>query len=471
MDDPAPHAPARAPIGASASGVRWYPFLVERRANSLLSSESSSLDSATVVVCSDLPNGGKSFAAFETYLHLYGWLFSKLEPAQRCCYEVIRSGQSHKLYIDVDLKRGPETPPVAEVEASVAALGAAAAEAVGGAVHMVFSSCSRDKLSYHVVVPDVALASHEAARVACETARRLAGPALGAVDAAIDAAVYKSVQQFRINGCQKFGSGRVKEFRQDLSTYDPALAAGAGTRMPERLRVFMASLLTELSGARPIEPDSPAGREIAARAAAKAALTAARRARAPDTEANSLSPAEAQDCLDLVCSALVGRERCGSAPFKLRTDFDDYDPDPDTGAVLVPLERTAPSWCSSCAREHEHDHPYLIVRDRTAVFMCRRAARGAGVSVDLPRAPAPEPPRLTAQALRAATPPVPAAVPKTKIKASAHPSRRSTDPSRSSVVSMDIMASLDIGRGGYSVNTAPAPRLPAGALLPAALRA
>jgi len=420
---------------AAARAVTWYPYLVAKAGDAardaLFAREAHLAGTGFVVCLESVPFGGaaargkprKLFARFPSALVFYAWLTGPVLKAQRCCFEVIRGAAPQKPYFDIDM-------PVAAadaarlsrdaVEAAVRELGARAqiVSGVDAARFMVFSSHSEAKYSFHIVLDGVAVATNAAARefhAAAVAAARAAGvePALLAH---VDAGVYSATQQFRIVGCQKYGTARVKVFRSELSDW----TVPEESRQPD-VKIFAASLVSNVSGCVPPDARSVAARAIEEKARARPRAPFRSPARAGSGGGAFVSPEDAERALEALCAELC-RLGAGSAPFRLRAEAGGYEcqaPDVGFGAAscIVPLDREAASYCPSCRRQHETENPFMIVwpgAPARAAFCCRRGGSKISVELDLQAAPRREcearaaaalpqpPPRLTRASLEQA---------------------------------------------------------------------
>lgn len=403
----------------------WYPFLLARPGDPLrgalfsreqagasdfaIRMETAPLDSFQ----SDKPR--MLFARFQTPLAFYAWLQEAVPKALRCCHEIIRGNARQKPYFDIDMPVSETAGASCEtIEAAVQEL-AARAQIVSGvdaARFMIFSSNSEAKYSFHIVLTGVSLASHKEAREFCRVTLEAARAARvhASVLAHVDMGLYSAMQQFRIVGCQKYGTGRVKIFRADLSDW----VVPEESRQPD-VKIFADSLVSNVSGCLPPDARSEIARvlEDKARAARIASATQFPR---PEGATDFLSAGEAEAALAALCAEL---QRLGAptTPFRLRDDMSGYEcgADAATGAwsCLVPLNRESASHCPPCGREHEAENPYMIVwparGNSRAAFCCRR--NESKVTVRVPaldgfgQDPMPASSRLTTEALASLAPP------------------------------------------------------------------
>lgn len=415
--------PAGIPVLGGANAVRWYPFLVakpgEPDRDALFARENVSASDFTI--CMETESFSrlntkpcKLFAKFSSPLFFYAWQTRYVPESLRTCYEIVKGQSPQKPYFDLDIPRTvTEASRLSEADVDLAVREIAAraqlASGVDKAQFMVFSSHSNTKYSYHIVITGVALASNKEAKLFAKVTSDIAGASrvvAKAVSASIDFGVYSATQQFRIVGCQKFKSGRVKTFRSDLSDWD----APDSARNPD-IKIFMESLVTNVSSCIPPPPESLFGKALkeetdalAARAA-KAVETAvfgagfAERGQVPKyLHSNDVSAA-----LDALCGKLV-EMGAPTAPFRVRDPFGPFESSDDTGGFLIPLNRDAPSFCVSCRRHHETENPFMTIwpgldGSWSAAFCCRRSSQkvvvGLGKDFSLPEPKAADLTRIT----------------------------------------------------------------------------
>lgn len=358
----------------------WYPLLV--RGDSALAKSVPHKFNKHVVVCRQNEGGTRLFTQFESFVEYYGHYFYDIAPEERRDYEVIYGGARQKLYFDFDLAADAVIGvSPADIDASVRRFVAVLHERVfaeegSGVRVLVFSSSSPKKYSYHLVVCGVAFASHTEVAAAAhftmeEAAHAESEVALNrAVLDSVDLAVYKSTQQLRVVGSRKAASAREKVYRADLSTA-PAYAeigvppsAEPGAPAPH-VKLFMDSLVTEMSSSR--EPDARGllAREVARR------TTLPRRGVAAWSSGGAAWSGGEEAANKAVARLLAHVERVYNVgvPFVVR---DGTEPASRNGATFVRLDRTAPSMCPTCDHVHDHENPFVVLTEEYAYFKCGR---------------------------------------------------------------------------------------------------
>jgi hypothetical protein len=190
----------------------------------------------SLVICQSISK--KSFTMFGNYIE-YGkyYLSPTMRPSHQCFFELIPGNHLQKPYFDIDIHLLPPSmisiPPSGgggadeDSEEGVPVLSVEDAELLCSQILeniplefpgikqqdiIVCTSHSAVKRSYHIIVDNWCLLSHEDNRcffnkvrdAIAKTNPRLTHPKI------MDNSVYKSVQQLRILGCHKWESDRVK---------------------------------------------------------------------------------------------------------------------------------------------------------------------------------------------------------------------------------------------------------------------
>jgi len=142
---------------------------------------------------------------------LFEYIELKTSLKDKNLHEIVLSSMKQKLKIDIDattetVSSGPEMRN-AIVRSLLKVL-----EDVNIKLNLedllIFDSSGGNVLSYHIIVPNYHFQSSECAKV---IAQRVAKEA-GEYGRYVDLGVYKSIQSFRLMGCAKAGSSRVKTY-------------------------------------------------------------------------------------------------------------------------------------------------------------------------------------------------------------------------------------------------------------------
>ena len=208
---------------------------------------------------------------------------------------------------------------------------------------LVFDSSTESKWSYHIVVDGVYLKTHKELEVFYQ---RVVSKLDEPFRKVVDSSVYKSVQQFRIVGCQKFGKENKKKFDKELS-YRFTFPTTYRTEIAKFNYMLSTSLIGNLVDSHEIHGFSP------------------------KTEERELSTGSAQE---------------GDVEAVLKIFYAKYSPDDfrfsdckeKNGNLILVLRRLNPTYCESCQRIHESENPFITVTGtfRTIRFYCRRKEEG-----------------------------------------------------------------------------------------------
>lgn len=292
---------------------KWYPFLLSKRGdNGLLSHVSA--DDGVFVQKDSLTGARRQFTKFKNHQELYDYITS-LPQEQRCFYETILGDRPHKMYFDID---GGNTKPeeivkiIDEIVKRVKKLFTDFSLPFDVTKNiLIFSSSDAKKQSYHLVIDGYVVDNYKCAK---EFYDRLKIPD----NPYVDRSMYSSKQQFRLLGCQKLGSKRIKRYVKEYSTYIfPDVS---------NYELFCRSCVCFVEKCERL----PIGEKIK------------KKIEVADIDIKNV-PNEVLDPL-----------------------FEIYDLDDVTGG-LVKLIRKNPGWCSICERVHENENAFLIVREENEV--------------------------------------------------------------------------------------------------------
>lgn len=425
---------------ATAAAVRWYPFLVggpSKRSADVLFESQRHVHGRTMVVCRDFNRSGscggggaqpavvvKQFAIFDSFLSFLAFSDSVVPPAERTFYEVICEG-AMRPFFDIDIGGGggggkKRLVSTESVEAAVARFARCAEEVARASIKggdreetnaitalVCSSNATPDKLSYHIIIAGGHLVSSGAAREFCyRVVGRFSngfipGTATDVVRTGVDTCVYRKLQQLRILGSQKYGTGRIKVFRPDLSPNGSALPHGHFPGVDEYTRLFAALLVSTTTGTPQLNIAAAPSMMVKPRSSAAAfgsSFKGNHHPRGGGMQMDVVTPEEAYTAL---ADTIATFEQHGvSAPFALRDPFMAYEFDAAAGVAVIPLKRTSLSHCPVCNKDHDHENPYLAVScDGGSIrWFCRRARRGFDIKTTTTATTAVVPKRSTTTA-------------------------------------------------------------------------
>ena len=321
--------------------VKWYKLLVKpTESNSPYLFGSETITSENIIVCQELEY--HKFAKFSSILDLSRFV-SGCKYSHNCLYEVIRSKQPHKWYADVDIvlegfedENSKCVLPEEETPLLIAELKTILVELLSIHVDdiLIASSNGYKKHSYHVVVDKWCLANGEEAKAIYQEVRdRMSPKYQGALDL-----LYKSTQQFRLYGSHKFGQDRVKEFREDLSSWKPPIKPKNDEHL-ELLR-FTSFLVGNIAGCKYLPS------------------FVKEKTKSFNNDETELSQVQSEEVMAVF-----------QANYKEHTAFK------FTGVSgnFISLKRLRASHCDICERNHQNENPYLLVANGCIYFDCRRA--------------------------------------------------------------------------------------------------
>lgn len=317
---------------------RWYYLLQPREGKkALLSSERVLANN--ILVCLELK--GRSFTRFSHYCEV-GRYLRKCITANRCLYEVILAEQSQKPYFDFDFdRRKEEFANLTESEAQrciqrFVTVIRQVCQQIEEQDVIITESHGPEKYSFHVIIDRWCLPDNSENRAFFEKIMAT----LGEVSwrSGIDATMYKSIQQFRILGCHKYGSSRTKQL-SPISTWKSRTNVDSSTDGGS-VAILGASLVSNTGYCRLLPSFS-----------------------VPKPPAILSEKEEIDNKLASVALRLVPEHDA----FQIST----------IQRGLVCLKRLRPTYCAGCQRDHENENPYLLVvgPEKVVIFDCRRGGK------------------------------------------------------------------------------------------------
>ena len=336
--------------------VRWYPLLrkPEGKETPYLM-EYSSPEPKTLVVCQQLKVGNdvvRHFAKFNNYIDFARYNLLDVKLSHRCFYEVIFGEMPQKPYFDLDIKL--ECPEVKSQDLCLSEeeSGQLCKQVVEGILKvipvnpsdiMIFTSHSKEKHSYHIVVDNWCFPDYRENKAFSLEVIQLVSPKFRPF---IDSSMYKSLQQFRILGSHKWESERIKILDSSSLWKPPIQAENSDHLFILQLsgslvsNVSYCSLLPSFSHLVPQKPTFV-------------------------FDATDLTPNEVEKCLNF-CAKCGNFKHFSDPGFPYRFQ--------ETKGHLILLKRISRSFCRVCNRIHESENPFLTISgvNRDVFFNCRR---------------------------------------------------------------------------------------------------
>lgn len=349
-------------------GHRWYRTLVPKEDSKWSLMDRYGTDHAfyagKLLVCLTLPEditrgkgrGGEDgpnrlFALFGNDLEFARYQNKYFPASHRFFYEVILGSLPQKHYFDLEDSNTADKSTLALTLIAVINGIQAVYEEKGWNLSLeqdllIYSSHGSEKQSYHVVVTNHCCSDHKENRAFHDLVKAKVPPHL---QGGMDSKVYSSCQQLRILGSRKAGSERVKIYYKDWDHHGKVIH----------------HIYTE-------DPESPDHETLLQTEESLIGITRNCQLLPPLITATPTRVYEASEDLlpETVHSALRVMNGQGDSPYRYI----------GTRGAFILLRRIRPEMCPLCHRIHEHENPFLSVKEladgRHIYFHCRRADAG-----------------------------------------------------------------------------------------------
>ena len=368
--------------------MKWYPFLNKQqdpkhKGNSL--QENVTIEKENIIICQKLKY--LSFGLFKNYLDFVLYMLKEVPKEQKCFYELIPGNVPQKPYFDIEffVSKDVETPCVIDGQLTLPEKDAD--EAIRTLVNLVqeeippltsnrshilvFTSHKDDKRSYHVVVEGFYFSDNKSNKLFSDKIRKAMPEKWQGI---IDISMYKSMQQFRIAGCCKFGTDRYKEINKELTIngyFRDKIQSGWIPKVePEsenhkHLLLIESSLITQTSGCQML-PALLDEKEESSQMLRSGTNKEYSEYFEPLTSENI------KEALEL-CHKLAGLEYGDPRfPYSYMRVIED-----NGESSIILLKRRFASMCRICNRAHQNENPFLIIAgiERDIYLDCRRNER------------------------------------------------------------------------------------------------
>ena len=312
--------------------VRWYPFLNNKKGDNLFDREK--IEDDNIIICQQLES--RKYARFSNYLSFKTYKES-VNYYDDCFYEIITNKKFRNPYFDIDSEINPN---IKENEL-ILKLKKIIKDLVDDAIILIYSSHSKDKLSFHVVIPNYYFTN-------CDEGKNFYLKIIELIDekyrSFIDNSVYKTIQQFRILGSHKYQKENKKIYREDLS--EGLVIPEKYKKFPKGLENFLLinSLVSMTAGAKYLD-----------------GYEKVEEVKTFSTQGFS-STSDLEDILNIFYSIY-------SADLFEFLNVIDND-----GNLLITFLRKSSSLCEECNRIHDNENPFVTVNGiyRNIYFYCRR---------------------------------------------------------------------------------------------------
>lgn len=303
------------------------------------------------------------FAFFESYIEFcnYSKFFNHHE---RAFYEVVFGNLPQKPHFDIDIDRDEfailyPNDNVNDVAPQLLQHVINGCIEVIGSVNierdiLIYSSTGTKKYSYHIVITNKCHSNNKEAKAFYDlVVQKVSVLTNNRYLNFIDPSVYSHCQQFRIVGCQKWGSGRPKLFNESFilnnNEYTHQYPENVSDPLIKELVILYESLLG-FTGVCSYLPSYIPPKLITY---------------------NTESLTDLDDATVNYCMRLL-HEKMDPCPFTVR----------EIQGNRICLKREAPSPCPICTftvngkvhhRVHENEHPYMFIKDGKIYWDCRRS--------------------------------------------------------------------------------------------------
>lgn len=304
----------------------------------------------------------RMFAVFRDILDF--WEYMRYWPADRQnFFEVVPGSRAQKPHFDIDItaEKARKYPNmsldvVASTVLSQVIDGCLAVFKQWGLVPnlneqlLVYSSHGPEKRSFHVVWNGYCHANNAEAEAFYKAVVSWITTTYGnTYIELVDKSVYSVLQNFRLLGSSKAGSGRTKVLHHELVLSNQVIIhcyrdTSAYHNIERRaITDLTESLLSDTNDCHMLPR----------------LITVTKTYSYTSSSSQELTEAEVEECMGMM------REKIEDAPFTLR----------EVRGIFVILNREAPTWCPLCPNleePHAAEHPYMFVREHTVYWNCRR---------------------------------------------------------------------------------------------------
>lgn len=374
---------------------RWYRFYYnddDRKAGLLSEYEEDTIKEGLLVQCT--PNGEHLFAYFPNILSFLQYE-SNFKPEDRGFFETVLADVKQKPRFDLDVKLSEhrelfDSIPDKTVDQIMDDL---IAYLIWGILQvmaevdiqldlskdvLIFTSHGEDKRSFHVVIDNYCHEDcGEAKRFYKRVMKKLAEINMPHFFAQwIDHAVYSKLQQFRMEGSQKYKSGRIKRLKSEwiYGSTDPI------------------TVVTDLSAHRAsIEELSADDKEILYFPQAQDRFTTFRASLLTNTGYCIVLPSfQTDDDIDKPIGCLAIHDDMAHQAVEMLAEWMGTQVgSPNfpfafnkllSNGIIV-LKRLFSSHCSVCGRPHDGDNPFMYIIHNRVFFNCRRHIDNKSIKV------------------------------------------------------------------------------------------
>lgn len=338
--------------------TKWYPLLnresqENKTSQSLLTYVVPSV--SNLIVSREIETK-REWAVFYSYYEFYNYMMKSVSKSHRCFYEYIFGNLPQKVYFDLDisledtdLTRDEGKLVLIEILERILRL----FPCIKKRDIMIFNSHGETKISYHIIVDRWFVPS---ASVNKAFFHKIMEGFPERYKIGVDHGMFKSAQAFRMYNCHKWGKRRYKEL-DEMSEWVPSISPA--DLVHANFLEFMASLISNTTYCEilPVQ-------DIVA--------TNKRKFYELDFADENIEKA-------MELCAKYEETTVDDLPYRFC----------NTKNNLILLKRTKASYCKTCQRIHENQHPFLCVKKGAVYYNCFRNADNittyiGNIDVDMP---------------------------------------------------------------------------------------
>lgn len=307
-----------------------------------------------VVISLDDPDEGRLYTLFKSYIELYNYLdyldhtdFLNGNKNPPAFFEVILGNKPQKPHFDIEIKRDEFERDYPELIDKFEQVGEQVIKhLIQGIVHIMeykniqidinkdilyYSSHNKEKRSYHIVVNNYCHIDNVEAKAFYELVKK----EIKYFSEYVDPSVYSSLQQFRLLGCEKPGSGRPKIFHETFNVgKEEHTHIYSDPEINNKMAMLQESLVSFTSICQ-LLPNfaEQKGKKL--------------------FDGKEITIQQAEAAIDFLSD-----KKC----FKIINI-----------TTVISLKRIRPSFCRICERTHQSENPYLTIFKENVYFHCRRS--------------------------------------------------------------------------------------------------
>lgn len=338
-----------------------------KKSNSLLDCVSTTNFNGKLLVQKQYNTDKYQFALFENFLD-FGKYIRNIPENERCFFETIMSDIKRKPYFDIDIdlnETNPNfnpniTPMLIQdnlINSILLVFEEKGCELDLSKNFLIYYSHGPKKWSCHVIIDGYCNVDHDESK---EVYNKVIANVNDEYVKYIDRSVYSSLQQFRIVGCQKSNSGRIKTFQEQWNfegreiNYEFPVVMKRNDENYKNMIILSTSLITNVINCEEMPAFLERDNE--------GILLSKKKKFFGDTA--NLNSKIIRLALELIGRNIGIPLHDRSFPFRFK----------EVDGALIMLKRVRRSFCSACDRIHQNENPFMFIfgEDNKVYFNCRR---------------------------------------------------------------------------------------------------